>query len=157
MTQIETMWTRAPPHCPAVTHLASGWGASQHFHMCVVFSRFLSYVLEKVNLFGIHTNCSLQFWHPPAISHPPGGYKSLSMRVRKASFAELSRILNCMSNNAFHGFSRTGSTWELRTRHYRGFERNFDPNLMGPVLDPKTRKKKFKLLFDCLNFARLWE
>ncbi len=33
---------------------------------------------------------------------------------------------------------RIGSPTELRTRNYRGFARNFDPNPMGPVLDRKT-------------------
>ena len=38
-------------------------------------------------------------------------------------------------------FPRIGSLTELWTRNYRVFEWSFDPNQMGPVLDPKTKQK----------------
>ncbi len=63
---------------------------------------------------------------------------------QKMYFGHISKnkVLNLISNAGFSRFcSRTGSPRELRTRNYRGFTWNFDPNPMGPVPDPKSIKK----------------
>ena len=73
------------------------------------------------------------------ISQPISGHSCLF-----ASFLPIPGLLGCPFFLFFQEVSkisflpRIGSPTELRTRNYRGFARNFDPNPMGPVLDPKT-------------------